>query len=379
MQISTKYVDKCLAIFLFKDHATPSQLAGFKLIAKVMVSTILSLLFLTSCSDPRSDGLALGEERSTSNEAKITQEIISLITDISIDRYPQQKIKRFNQSKTLGCFDANFVIDDNLSSELRHGIFSEKASFPAVVRFANATKDDDREKDFRGMSIRVLNITGDRLWGESGRQDFLLNSHPVLFAKDGSDFLEFIEATSVGKLWQYFIRPSHFYSLKIALLGREKHTNPMAIQYWSTTPFRHGPDETKAVKYSVKPCDSASSVDASLKSPDSFSEVMNQQLNKAPACFDFMVQFQTDPQKMPIENASKIWDEKDSPFQTVAKITIEQQDFGSAKNMAACEEMTFNPWQGITDHQPLGDINRLRKTIYSEVGTFRINQNSRRE
>ena len=105
---------------------------------------------------------------------------------------------------------------------------------------------------------------------------------------------------------------------------------------------------------------------------------MVKSLGKAPACFDFMVQFQTDPIKMPIENSSVTWNEVQSPFIKVATITIDNQPFRSDERMKSCEAMTFNPWQTIDAHKPLGGINRVRKAVYSETSGFRHSQNKLR-
>jgi len=335
----------------------------------------LLLIILAACSDPRVDGLGLGEERKTSNEAQITADMISAIKQVSLQRHPQEVMKRFNQSKTIACFDAQIKVDDDLPAELSQGIFSEPRSYSAKLRFANATKFDDREKDFRGLSLSVFGINGQTLWGESGRQDFLLNSYPVLFARDGSDFLEFIEATRDDKIWKYFVRPSHFYSLITALRGRDKINNPFAIQYWSTTPFRHGLATNTAVKYSVKACANEFEQKTNADTEDFFTTAMAEQLAVQTVCLDFMVQQQTDPQAMPIEDASVVWDEDDAPFRKVATITINQQNFQSKENQQTCEAYSFNPWQAIAEHQPLGDINRLRRAIYAEMATFRTDHN----
>lgn len=339
------------------------------------IFSALMLLLISACDNPRSEGLALGEERSTSNEAQITTQMISAIKQISIERHAKEEMKRFNQSKTIACFDADFQVDAGLSPALRQGIFAKPRRYKARLRFANATKYDDREKDFRGLSISVFGVAGEPLWGTAGQQDFLLNSHPVLFARDGSDFLEFIEATREEKLWQYFVLPSHFYSLKTVLRGREKITNPFAIRYWSTTPFRHGADSSTAVKYSVAPCTDATELNTQPDSEHFFAAAMQEQLAAAPVCLNFMVQQQTDPEAMPIEDASVLWNEQDSPFQSVATIMIQQQDFRNRKNQQDCEDTSFNPWQSIAAHQPLGDINRMRKAIYAEMARARAAHN----
>ena len=82
---------------------------------------------------------------------------------------------------------------------------------------------------------------------------------------------------------------------------------------------------------------------------------------------------------MPIEDASVIWDEAVSPFIPVARLTIENQDLSSDQAMSACEHLSFNPWQSLAEHRPLGGINRVRKRIYADLAAFRESANSERE
>lgn len=333
----------------------------------------LGLLYsvLAACNGSTESSLSLGEEKPAANEAAITGRMIEAIKAVTEQRHPDGNRLRFNQAKGLGCFDATFTVSGNLPPEFSHGVFASERSYPARLRYANATKFDDSEKDFRGLSIKLFNVPGEPLWGAPGQQDFLLNSHPALFAADPEDFLAFIEAQRNGKLWRYFIRPDHFYSLKVALRGRKQIENPFAIRYWSTTPYRLGPDRSQAVKYSVAPCTSSRFQSPADKHKNFLTDVMADQLKTAPVCLDFMVQVQKDPDTMPIENAAVTWDESESPFISVARIIIEDQPFNTAENQSACEEMTFNPWQSLAAHQPLGGINRVRRPVYSEIAVFR--------
>lgn len=345
---------------------------------KVSSFAAIALCALLVACGPGDSGLQLGEERLSDNEASNTADMITAIQAISLQRYPTGIIQRFNQSKTLGCFDATFTVMDGLDPALQQGIFARSTSYPAQLRFASATQDDDREKDFHGLSIKVHNVPGTTLWGEPGQQDFLLNSYPVLFAANPGDFLDFINATQDDQVWRYFINPGHYYSLPIVLKGREKIDNPFAIRYWSTTPYRFGSDATRAVKYSVLPC-SPSAPEITIEEHQNFlSEVMTEHLRQAQACFGFMVQFQADPDSMPIENAAVDWDEDVSPFIKLAEIHIRDKTT-SAATMENCETMTFNPWQSVAAHHPLGGINRTRKPIYAEIGEFRHRQNQLRQ
>ncbi|MGB5705226.1 MAG: catalase family protein [Arenicellales bacterium] len=339
----------------------------------IVVVSIVALL--TGC-DNEMGQLGPGEEKFADNEREVTAEIIEVMKQITVNRSDGDALRRFNQPKSLGCFDAEFHIKEQLDPNLTRGIFAQPGIYPARIRFANASKFDDRKKDFRGMSIKVSGLTGEPLWGAPGTQDFVLNSHPALFAATPEEFLAFTRAMEKGRLWSFFINPYHWGALRVVLEGRRKIQNPFAIRYWSTTPYRFGTDQSVAVKYSVQPC-SVKATDAATEDDENFlTAAMKRHLEGQPACFDFMVQFQKSPADMPIEDASVEWDEQSSPFQKVATIKINNQPFDSQQSMLACERISFNPWQCFQEHQPLGGINRVRKVIYEEMAQFRNHANA---
>jgi hypothetical protein len=78
---------------------------------------------------------------------------------------------------------------------------------------------------------------------------------------------------------------------------------------------------------------------------------------------------------MPIENASVEWPERLSPFVPVAKIRIPQQSFTSPEQLAFARRLSFNPWHSIPEHRPLGNQNRARRLIYSELSRLRQSMN----
>jgi catalase len=322
--------------------------------------------------------LGPGQEKVSGEEAKITELMVAAIREASLQRHPQGRVRRFNQTKGLGCLDATFEVVPDLPARLRQGLFATGENYPARLRYANATVSDDSEKDFRGLSIKLSGVDGEPLWGLAGEQDFLLNSYPALFAADPADFLSFVEATRDDKLWRYFINPSHLYSLRLILKGRDKIDNPFAIRYWSTTPYRFGEDPATAVKYSVRPCPGSGMQTPAQRNANFLTDVMAAQLKAGPVCLQFMVQFQGDPASMPVENAAVTWDEQQSPFEPVATITVKDQPFTQAQQVAACESIRFNPWQALAAHRPLGGINRVRKPVYAEIGAFRGQENARR-
>ncbi|MEA3303482.1 MAG: catalase, partial [Pseudomonadota bacterium] len=310
------------------------------------------------------------------NAATIDQLVAEMnqrIETITLAESKNGVIPRFNQAKSVACLSAQFRVHDKIPAELKQGLFSKAASYPAMLRFANATNRDDSKKDIRGLSIKVSNVDGKAVWGETGIQDFIFNSYPALFVATPEDFLSFIRARQEDKKLRFFLNPfdAHLKSLWIVFKAREKHLSPLDIRYWSTVPFRLGETGGQVVKYSVTPCSDYHTKKAVKAGKNQLRAAIKAHLQQGPACFDFSVQLRTDPHSMPIEDASVIWDEQESSFQRVATITIENQVFDTPKLLANCEHSSFNPWQSLAAHEPLGRMNEVRRSIYQSAAKLR--------
>lgn len=310
------------------------------------------------------------------NEIDIEQlvdEFNQRIEAITLAEAENNIIPRFNQLKTIACVDAEFRVHDDIPDEFKQGIFAQPRSYPASLRFANATQRDDSKKDLRGLSIRLSDVKGRVLWGEPGFQDFILNSYPALFVATPEDFLAFTRARQEDKKLWFFLNPlaPHLKSLWIVFKASKKHLSPLDIRYWSTVPFRLGESDEQVAKYSVIPCSDYRTEQAVEPGENQLRAAIKAHLQQGPASFHFAVQKQSDPFSMPIEDASVVWDEDVSPFQTMATITIENQDFDNSESLAACERCSFNPWQSLAAHEPLGRMNRVRREVYARAAALR--------
>lgn len=310
------------------------------------------------------------------NEIPIDQLITEMsqrISAITLAKTENNIIPRFNQPKTIACVNAEFRVHDDIPEELKQGIFSQPITYPAKLRFANATNRDDSKKDIRGLSIQLSNAEGPVLWGKPSFQDFVLNSYPALFVATPEDFLAFIRARQADKKLGFFLNPlaPHLKSLWIVFKSRKKHLSPLDVRYWSTVPFRLGDSGNQVVKYSVIPCSDYKTTQVVNAGENQLRAAIKAHLQQGPAYFHFAVQKQTDPESMPIEDASVIWDEAVSPFHTVATIKIENQDFDNPESLANCERSSFNPWQCLAAHEPLGRMNQVRQLVYANAAALR--------
>lgn len=311
------------------------------------------------------------QEAPAPGEAQVIAEFIDFLKRASAarPRGSAGEVLRFNQGRATGCVDAEFTVPQDLPEALRVGLFATPRTYKAVIRFANATSATDRDRDTRGMTIGVFDAAPDNLTAGETRQDFVLNSHPVMPAADPKEFLALLRANEAGGVKRALYFATHPKSTRIALASRQHHSSHLDIHYWSTTPYSFG--SGRAVKYMARP-----SLEHVSRLPDQVTDsylrdALRAHLAQAEAPFDLMVQFHVDDNRTPIEDATVEWTQERSPWQAVARIRIPRQSIDDAARSGRCEQMAFNPWHARPEHRPLGGMNRARKEIYRAMSEFR--------
>ncbi len=311
----------------------------------------------------------IAEEVVSPDEAAVVASFIKFIEEASAKRNPTGTIKRFNQGRAAGCVNAEFTVLDTLKAEHRVGLFAAPRTYTAWIRFANAGSKTDREKDVRGMSIKVLGVAGENLTPGETSQDFVLNSHPVMVAPNTSEFLQAMKALDAGGFQQarYFF--THPRAALTGLRARQQPSCHLDIPYWSTTPYLFGPG--RAVKYHVRPASGVVSSAPANLTDTYLTDALKKRLSQEEAFFELTVQFQTNARTMPIEDASVEWSERESPYVPLARIRIPKQAIDQGDTESRCESIAFNPWHALPAHRPLGNMNRARKEIYRAMAAFR--------
>ncbi len=84
---------------------------------------------------------------------------------------------------------------------------------------------------------------------------------------------------------------------------------------------------------------------------------------------------QTDPHRMPIEDATVKWPERLSPYVPVAELRLARQRFDEPAQLAFADNLSYNPWHSLEAHRPLGNQNRARRRIYLELSRLRQSMN----
>ncbi|HJV96801.1 MAG TPA: catalase, partial [Albitalea sp.] len=92
-------------------------------------------------------------------------------------------------------------------------------------------------------------------------------------------------------------------------------------------------------------------------------------LRLAPLTYQVQLQFYVAEAITPIEDASVDWPEAQSPYVTVAQLSVVAQDVDSSEGRRLAEQVEaaiFDPWDALAAHRPLGDVMRARKVTYFE-------------
>jgi Catalase len=253
-------------------------------------------------------------------------------------------------------------------------------------------------------------------------QDFVMINSKVFFIRTIEEYEAFSSSLGSGKVMQYFfpspIRPWTWHAREMALAISSFKPRPQSLvteQYYSLSAYKLGP--RAYVKYSMRPCSgntpryptyakepgllslvwrdirlpAARAAEFSLD-PDSYRDYLRDeltnQLRKGNPCFDLLIQPQIPEKDMPIEDATEEWSETASPFITVGRLTLDEvgnnnkdelPDNNTAEINQVCENLSFNPWHALPDHEPVGVMNRVRKAVYQGMSRYRRTKNCQQQ
>jgi hypothetical protein len=239
--------------------------------------------------------------------------------------------------------------------------------------------DDIDDVGFVSCAIKLMGVPGAKLTeDEKWTQDFISVSTPTFVTPDISSNAYLQVHVLRGTPLLYFLTTGfqHFLDFIMQGLWNETQTSPLEAQYWSCVPYLLGPGQ--AMMYSVRPRTKKRSWIPGLPfwtSPVYLREAMARTLAERDVELDFMIQAQTDPHRMPIENAGVRWPERLSPYVTVATLRLPKQKFDSAAQFDFARNLSYSPWHCIAEHRPLGNQNRARLRMYWELRRLRQTMN----
>lgn len=332
-----------------------------------------------------SSRLELGQEYQPPGEADDIARVVAALRGQFEHDFPPGcpgPVRRDQHPKAHGCARAVFTVLDGLPEDLCHGLFRSPRSYDAWVRFSSSSPlmTPDTKRDAHGMAIKLLGVHGPKVLDDeqdAQTQDFVLANSDAFFVRSAKDYAEFARALTGGRLLSFFfgLNPLrcrlHEMSNMLTAVGK-RIRNPLQIRYWSQTPYRLG---TGAVKYSARPTSDVRDPAPDAPGPDFLKQALTTTLLREEVVFDFLVQTQADPVRMPVEDPTVVWDERVSPFRRVATLRFPVQDCNTPERHAFAENLSFNPWHSLTEHRPLGGTNRIRRQVYAMISSIRRARN----
>lgn len=279
--------------------------------------------------------------------------------------------RRGFHAKIHSCLKAEFHPNANRPAQTRHGVFADDGVKQAWVRMSNGQGKSlqDNERDVRGIAIKVMEVEGARLIDDDATtQDFLMTTRPASHVNDASEFMEFAEAAATGKLLGWGLK----HPVSATRLFRQ--TAPVATlvtKYWSGSPYRVGP---AVGKFSVWPCGGQPSTTqgTTTSDPNYLRLDLEHRMSAGAVCYELGIQIRRDPANESVEKGSSIWAEQHNPFIPVARLVIPRRTAEQSRvDEEYCNDLAFNPWNGVVEHQPLGHMNRARRQVYKASADLR--------
>lgn len=362
-----------------------------KLLLALIVLGLLGWALTTGWYAWKYRGPVSAQEQIPADEAAMTQDTIQTAIRIVDQHRDNTRYLRDAHAKAHGCVKAQVKVLEDLDPSLRQGVFKTPGqTWQAVMRLSNgnAYPQFDSIRDARGMAIKLQDVPGAQLMpSQQGRaeQDFVMFNHPNFFVSDVAEYRQNIAAQADGKKVLAFFPSWDPHSWQVRHLFIALATlapapaSPTQTTYYSVSPYKFG---AANAKFRVAPdTDNCPAYDLPKQNqalPNFLRNALAQQLttDRMPACFVLQIQRQNANRYMPIEDTSIEWKASDAAFQTVARITVEPQDFDTPSQNLACDNLSFNPWHGLEEHRPIGGINRLRKAVYDSVSQYRHARNA---
>jgi len=319
-------------------------------------------------------------------------------------------VVRDAHAKGYGLAQGDFEILSGIPNEYAQGIYTKPGRHEAMIRFSNGTNhvgDDRFLGPIVGIGLKVFGIEGKTLLEDepdSHTFDYALINHPVFFVNTLAHYV-FIQALfkNIGTAPPANLSPEekqaaihrflyNWVTGKGTLppeqwaweelgaflqLSQHKYINLLLQTYWTMGAVRHG---DYIAKVRVAPVQSfADRVTRRALDPNSANQVFRPalaaELRERPYEFDVQVQLCTDLDQMPVEKTTVAWPESLSPYVTVAKLRLPQQDIGGEDNFEKMDKTSMTAWRVTEQHRPLGSIMRSRKEVYRQSSILRHQTN----
>jgi len=271
-----------------------------------------------------------------------------------------------------------FAVREDLSDDLRIGVFGQRSEYPIWVRFSSDVQPGSPDlKGTIGIGIKLFGVEGEKIMSPdqgATTQDFILQNHDVFFVDTAKDMCEFTCQSINGQGDEYLTQHPETGQI---LNDMEKVVETvLGSPYWSVLPSRFG--KNSYVKYKLEPelVPEGDGHAPDFNDPFYLRADLHQRLKNGEARFRFLVQFQKGEEAMPLDRATVRWSEEASPPVHVATLILPRQDLDTRGQSAYGENLAFNTWHALPEHEPVGSLAQARKVVYRASAEVRRDFNA---
>ena len=295
------------------------------------------------------------------NEPEHFERLALSLRDLQRSRGAKHGLGRALHFKSHAGLLGQFTTHADIPAWAKVGIFATPTTLPAYVRFSNGSgaPEGDSRPDVRGVAVKLSGVDGRKLiegLEDARTQDFLAILSPTTPFRTPSEFVGLVLALSGSPLLALprligTLGARVFSVLRAMQAAVSAPVDSLLKQrFYSALPIKWA---ATAVKFSFAPSMvSEPNGGAGASASRSFMDDIADRLHAGSVEFEFRVQRFLDEARTSIEDSSREWSEKDSPWVTVGKLTIPTQDPRSERGRkldAYIEKLSFDPWHAPED------------------------------
>lgn len=286
----------------------------------------------------------------------------------------QCPVRRAVFLKQHGSAYGELVVQPGLPDDLRVGVFSAER-YPAWVRFSSDVPPGYPDSGTTlGAGVKLFGVPGPKLLEPDAlTQDFVFQNFDVFFVPDARAMCEFTYAGVQEHDYDSYLS-THPKTKQVLADMAQQVASVTTVDYWSVLPSSFGPN--RFVKYKLEPiADASAPAPPASPSRDYLTDDLKARLLAGGISFRFLVQLQTDPETMPLDDATVRWEEAASRPIHVATLELPQQDVDAPGQEQFGENLSFTAWHSLAEHAPVGSLQEARKVVYQASATLRRNAN----
>lgn len=274
--------------------------------------------------------------------------------------------------KVHGVAHGQLELLDETPDEWRVGIFAHD-QLDAWVRFSSDTTPTAPDsRTTLGIGIKLFGVNAPTAFGDAvGTADLVMQNHHVFFVDDAAEMVRFTYAGVVQRDYPGYLA-QHPETDRILDDMSHSEGSVLTASYWAILPFRFG---DRVVKYQLtpelKPCNV----------PDDAADYLRvdlaRRLREREHTFLLSIQPRTNPETMPLDQATMPWPESESGYRPIARLRLPVQDVETQGQCDYGQFLSFNIWHVPDVNAPSSEssIAMARRGVYAAGARLRHEAN----